>query len=75
MADLATRKQQLATDLGELRTRASTARTDLRALPAAASRTPAQRTTAKTLRFELLVARIVLNALATPGDGDLDDAQ
>lgn len=74
MADLATRKQQLAADLEELRTRASTARTDLRALPAAGSRTPAQRTTAKTLRFELLVARIVLNALATPAATDLDDA-
>lgn len=74
MADLATRKQQLATDLEELRTRAASARTDLKALPAAGTRTPAQRATAKTLRFELLVARIVLNALGTPGTGDLDDA-
>lgn len=74
MADLATRKQQLAVDLDELRTRAATARTDLKALPAAGSRSAAQRANAKTLRFELLVARIVLNALGTPAAGDLDDA-
>lgn len=74
MADLATRKQQLAVDLDELRTRAASARTDLKALPAAGSRNAAQKATAKTLRFELLVARIVLNALGTPAAGDLDDA-
>lgn len=74
MADIATRKQQLAADLDELRARASTARTDLKALPAPGTRTPAQRATAKTLRFELLIARIVLNAFSTPAAGDLDDA-
>ncbi len=74
MADLTARKQQLAADLDELRTRAATARTDLKALPAAGARNASQKATAKTLRFELLVARIVLNALGTPAAGDLDDA-
>lgn len=67
------RKARLAADVAELRQVAAQARAELRALPTAAARTPAQRTTAKRLRTDLLVARIVLNALATPDDADLDD--
>ena len=68
------RKARLAADVAELRQIAAQARADLRALPAAAARTPAQRNTARRLRTDLLVARIVLNAWATPDDADLDDA-
>lgn len=74
MADLTARRARIDADLDELRQIAAQARTELRALPAKAQRTPAQRTTAKRLRTDLLVARIVLNALATPDDADLDDA-
>lgn len=69
-----TRKTRLAADIDELRQIAAQARAELRALPAAAARTPAQRTTARRLRTDLVVARAVLNALATPDDDDLDDA-
>jgi hypothetical protein len=69
-----TRKARLAADVAELRQIAAQNRADLRALPAAASRTPAQRTSARRLRQDLIVARIVLNALSTPDDADLDDA-
>lgn len=68
------RKARLAADVAELRQIAAQARADLRALPAAAARTPAQRNTAKRLRQDLVVARIVLNALGRPDDADLDDA-
>lgn len=74
MPDRDTRKARLAADVTELRQIAAQNRADLRALPAAASRTPAQRTAARRLRQDLIVARIVLNALATPDDADLDDA-
>ena len=74
MADLKARRARIDADLDELRRIAAQARADLRALPAQAQRTPAQRNTAKRLRQDLVVARIVLNALATPDDADLDDA-
>lgn len=75
-ADRATRRARLAADLAELRTVRQAAADDLRALPPAASRTAAQRNTARQLRFQLLVCRIVLNGLNHSGAdaADLDDA-
>ena len=69
----AARKAQLRDDLDELRKIATQARADLRALPPAAQRTAAQRSTARRARTDLVVARVVLNALGTPDDDDLDD--
>lgn len=66
------RKVQLAADLTELRKVLQQARTDLRDLPAPASRNAAQRATARSRRFELLIGRIVLNAISTPTDDDMD---
>lgn len=74
MADLKARRARIDADLDELRQIAAQARSDLRALPAKAQRTPAQRNTAKRLRTDLVVARAVLNALGRPDDADLDDA-
>jgi hypothetical protein len=73
MATPAARRARLAADVTELRAILQTARDDLRALPPAASRTPAQKATARSRRVEQLVARILLNTLATPTDDDLTD--
>lgn len=77
MADRTVRRNRLAADLDELRTVKNSAADELRALPPAASRTAAQRRTAKDLRFVLLISRIVLNGLNARGadDADLDDAE
>jgi len=77
MADRTTRRARLTADLAELRDYATQARADLRALPAPGARTAAQRNTARNLRFQLLVARVVLNGLNARGDTAddvLDDA-
>lgn len=75
-ADRTARRTRLAADLDELRAIRQSAADDLRALPAPASRTAAQRTTARNLRFQLLVCRVVLNGLNAQGAdrADLDDA-
>jgi hypothetical protein len=67
------RRQRLAADLDELRQVAADARTALRALPPKAQRTAAQKREAARLRTDMLVARVVVNALATPTDDDLTD--
>lgn len=72
MADIRTRKTALAADLIELRVYLDSARTALKSLPAPASRNANQRALARNERFMLLLGRIVLNALSTPTDDDLD---
>lgn len=70
--EIADRKTQLAADLVELRQVLQGARSDLKTLPAPNARNATQRNTARSRRFELLVGRILLNALSTPTDDDMD---
>jgi hypothetical protein len=73
MPDRETRRAKLTTDLAELRAKRRQARDDIRALPPPGERTAAQRERAFVRRYLMLLTGVVLNAVATPTDEDLDD--